>query len=385
MKAPALVCVLALLAASTPAAEPKKPKPSFKDPLDGKFDMSDRIIESGAFVPVPILITESALGSFGGGMAPVFIDRNAPVERDGKQVPTLPNITAGAGAYTANDSWFLGAGRVASLPKHGIRYVVGAGYGDINLDFYETLPSGEAKAFGVNSRGSALLARVMKQVVDHRFSLGVQYALGSLKLRPLQSGELPPAATELSLDSKVSTAALVAEFDGRDNIFTPDRGVKLHGQFSWSDEWLGSNYKYGRVNSYVYGYAPLGRWSEDRGWIAAFRVDWQQVVDEPPFYLLPSIDMRGIPALRYQGRTNLLAETEQRIDFTRRWSVVLFGGLGKAFDDYSDFGDAELVYGYGSGFRYLVARKFKLRMGIDLAHGPEKWAYYIVFGTAWKR
>jgi hypothetical protein len=41
----------------------------------------------------------------------------------------------------------------------------------------------------------------------------------------------------------------------------------------------------------------------------------------------------------------ILLETEQRVDFTRRWSGVFFGGVAKAFDEYSDFGDAELVYG----------------------------------------
>jgi hypothetical protein len=43
------------------------------------------------------------------------------------------------------------------------------------------------------------------------------------------------------------------------------------------------------------------------------------------------------------------------------------------------------VYGVGGGFRYLIARKFKLRMGVDIARGPEKWAYYIVFGNTWGR
>jgi hypothetical protein len=34
----------------------------------------------------------------------------------------------------------------------------------------------------------------------------------------------------------------------------------------------------------------------------------------------------------------------------------------------------------GVGFRYLLARKFKLRVGIDVAHSTGTWAYYIIFG-----
>jgi hypothetical protein len=95
--------------------------------------------------------------------------------------------------------------------------------------------------------------------------------------------------------------------------------------------------------------------------------------------------MRGVPTVRYQGRTTLLAETEQRVDFTRRWSAIAFGGVAKAFDDVGEASEADLVYGVGGGFRYLIARKFKLRMGVDIARGPEKWAYYIVFGNTWGR
>jgi hypothetical protein len=36
-----------------------------------------------------------------------------------------------------------------------------------------------------------------------------------------------------------------------------------------------------------------------------------------------------------------------------------------------------------TGFRYLLARKFKLRVGVDIARGPEDFAYYIVFGSNW--
>ena len=49
----------------------------------------------------------------------------------------------------------------------------------------------------------------------------------------------------------------------------------------------------------------------------------------------------------------------------------------------SDFGSADYISSIGSGFRYLLARKFKLRVGIDVAKGPDTWAYYIVFGSNW--
>ncbi len=106
---------------------------------------------------------------------------------------------------------------------------------------------------------------------------------------------------------------------------------------------------------------------------------------DAPFYLLPGVDLRGVPKARYQGNNSLVTEAEFRWDFVYRWSAVFYTGMGKAFNDANSFSDATLAYSYGTGFRYLIARKLKLRMGMDFARGPENWAYYIVFGSAWFR
>jgi hypothetical protein len=37
------------------------------------------------------------------------------------------------------------------------------------------------------------------------------------------------------------------------------------------------------------------------------------------------------------------------------------------------------------GFRYLLARKFGLHAGLDVARGPEEGAIYVQFGNAWMR
>jgi hypothetical protein len=107
--------------------------------------------------------------------------------------------------------------------------------------------------------------------------------------------------------------------------------------------------------------------------------------DDPPFFLLPFIRMRGIPMARYQGDRILLAETEWRWDVTRRWSAVGFGGAGKALRQGDSFSESPWRWAGGVGGRYLIARKLKIRGGIDVARGPEDWAYYIVLGSYWAR
>jgi hypothetical protein len=180
------------------------------------------------------------------------------------------------------------------------------------------------------------------------------------------------------MNSIVSQLGLVVELDTRDNIFSPDRGSKLHLDGLNSGSYIGSDYDFWKLNYYLYSYKPLLR-----NLIFGLRLDGQQALGNPPFYLLPYIDMRGIPIEKYQGNADVLTELETRWDFTMRWSAVFFGGTGKAFDEWNEFGSSPWIFSYGTGFRYLIARKFKLRMGIDVAHGPDTWAYYIVFGSNW--
>src|SRR6478736_8839290 len=109
---------LLLIVSSVTAQEKKKPV-SLKDSTDGSFDLSDFIIDANGFIPVPILITEPALGGFGGGLVPIFLKKRPPYidTVKGKQVitPIAPDITGAAIMYTLNGTWLLAAFRSGTL------------------------------------------------------------------------------------------------------------------------------------------------------------------------------------------------------------------------------------------------------------------------------
>src|SRR5262249_48897596 len=77
-------------------AQGTHPRPSLKDSLDRKFDMSDYIIEANGFVPVPYIITEPAVGGFGGALAPIFIKKRPPFMDSVKgrwvRTPVAPDV-----------------------------------------------------------------------------------------------------------------------------------------------------------------------------------------------------------------------------------------------------------------------------------------------------
>lgn len=355
---------------------------SVKDSLDGAFDLSDYIIYAHGFIVVPTVITEPALGGIGGAIVPVFLKKHAPVvDENGKKRFINPDITGGIGMYTGNKSWMVGGFRSGTLIKPKILYRVMAGYGDMNLSFYaNNRPNLPDQEFKLNFKSTIFYTQWLKQFNNPKWSAGPQYLFLNSKIN-LPDVNLPPPFVEpKDIKSTISQLGGAIQFDGRDNIFTPDKGIRLQSDFFWSDNILGSDYDAWRVNLSAIGFYPL-----TKKLIGGLRIEGEQAFGNPPFYLRPGINLRGIPAARYQGKTSIVTEAELRWDFYRRWSIMGYGGLASAFNDWDKAFAKPVVYSYGTGFRYLLARKFKLRMGVDVARGPEDWAYYIVFGSNWLR
>lgn len=115
------------------------------DPADGQFDVSSVIASERGFLPVPIIITEPAIG-YGGGMAAVFFHedpeeaeiRRAAMASDQDDISGLlpPSTSVLLGAATENGSWLAGGGHQGIWVDDRIRYLGAAGYASINLKFH---------------------------------------------------------------------------------------------------------------------------------------------------------------------------------------------------------------------------------------------------------
>ena len=60
-----------------------------------------------------------------------------------------------------------------------------------------------------------------------------------------------------------------------------------------------------------------------------------------------------------------------------------FFGSGWTADSVSEFGDQDGEVAGGAGVRYLIARRYGLRVGFDVAKGPEDTVVYLGVGSAW--
>lgn len=347
----------------------------FIDPDDGAFDASGHLLEHSGFLPVPIIVTEPALG-YGLGAAAVYFDEPIASKNRGHTAGDRlapPGITALGGFKTENGSWGAGAGLFRSWDDDRFRYLGGLGKVELNLDFYGPL----SRPRSYQLEGLGLVQQLSMRLADSDWMLGARYVF--LSAQSAFDGALPSFIRPPELDIDVGKLGLLVNYDSRDNILTPGRGTFLEAEFSAARDWLGSDRKFENLAARAFHYTPLG---ED--FILGLRGDYRLATNGTPFFGLPYIDLRGVPALRYQDQRTAVAETELRWDVTPRWALLGFVGAGRAFGRTDSFTDAETVVARGAGIRYLLARKLGLYGGIDVARGPEENAFYIQVGSAWR-
>ncbi|GAB5452224.1 MAG: BamA/TamA family outer membrane protein [Halioglobus sp.] len=345
-----------------------------RDAQDGWLDASSYLLERQySFLPLPILITEPALDQGLGMSALFFHDNNR--EEDAEFV--TPSVSAVAAAYTGNDSWFTGGGHRGIWRGDTLRYLGWAGYGSINLDYYGL--SGVANAsrgIEVNSEGVFTAHELLARVGESEWFVGGRVEYNHLDIS-LSLSAREDFLAPLEGDFSNAALGLAAEYDGRDTVFTPNKGNYLRFDAQRYDEALGGDFDFNYFKAAYRGFWQRGRL------VAGLRADTTAIEGNAPFYSEPYIKLRGIPANRYQGETVAVLETELRWDFHPRISVVGFAGAGRAAGSVGDLDSRPTEEAFGFGVRYLLARVMGLRAGFDIARGPEDTVFYLTFGQNW--
>jgi len=349
---------------------------SFRDAEDGQFDASDYLLNHSGALPVPVVITEPMIGYGGGAMLLFFSESMAEAGAKAKDSGTLspPNITGVGGAMTENGTWAGGAFHFHTWDGDRIRYIGGIARVNANLDYYGL--SNQARAYQL--QGDVLVQQVLFRLGKSNLLIGPRYTYFSstATFKNQFAGEL---GNEFKHDLDIGKVGLVVDYDSRDNIFMPNRGSYAELEAQAARPWAGSSRSFDTYATRAYTWLPLAK-----EWILGLRADLRFTDGDVPFYAQPFIKLRGVEQGRYQDRNAVMAEAELRWNVTPRWSLLGFGGVGKAYGRWHDFSDAETVGSGGVGFRYLVARKLGLGVGLDVAHSKGQNAFYIQVGSAWK-
>lgn len=365
---------------------------SLCDPEDGAFDVSSFLDHPFGFIPMVVPVTEPAIGG-GAALVPVFI--NLPEDGKGR-----PDIWAIGAMRTSNGSQAVLGGYSGYWMDQRLHTSLGAVDASINLDFHglgqDTELSGQPLTYNIDMEGGMVEARWALDE-KRRWDIGLQYTYAQVNVSfPDLASNIRVDGDPLGLDfgldrgqlrerdgftSEIGSVGLSVSYDSRNNIFTPTKGLYSGITATFNSEAFGGSSEYQRYQWTTLWYTPL--FTEDL--TLGVKTDLQGSSGDIPFYMRPYVQLRGAPAMRYQGAQMASAEVELRWQFTERWSVLGFGGIGSTWSEGALLSRNDTTWTGGVGLRYLLARKYGLHMGLDVAYGEEGPACYVQFGSAWFR
>ncbi len=348
------------------------------DAEDGKIDMSEYLASARGFFPVPIIITEPAVG-YGIGAAVAYF--HAPKDIDKSRHPHKgpPSISVGFAAATENDTKLFGGAHLGVWKDDHVRYMGAVAAADVNLKFYPNVGPQNASDEGIrfNVDGEFLYQQLQFRLNESNWWLGGNYLyINAKNTFDLGDGigELPGPLSEFEQGG----LGFFVQYDGRDTVFTPTRGLNGRLEYRNYDKSWGSDFDFDHLGASLHHHTPFGEYSS-----LGLRLDGETVDGDVPFFAYPFVNLRGIPAMRYQGETVVTAEAEFLWGFTPRWTIAFFAGAATT-SSINIFGSSgEDVAAGGVGFRYRMARKLGMQVGMDVARGPEDTSIYLTVGSAW--
>jgi len=370
----AIVLLALILISFSGTAQKKNDKISFRDSTDNAIDVSDWLLNKKGFLVIPSIVTEPAVG-YGAAAAAIYFhssyaDKKAP-----------PSMSGVFGMGTENGTWGAGIFHVGYWKKDRIRYAGALARMNVNVGFYGSGNEGLIDMESVNLNMDAwLVAQQLKfRIAESNFFAGGRY----IYLNTDNTFEVPidiPDFSGVQTESTLSEASMLFNYDTRNNVFSPNKGFLLELSGTYSDTWMGGEDLYGRIATKLIGYVPA-----TQKMVVGLRNENSFSLGEVPFYARPIVILRGAPLMKYQNSNTTVYELEVNWNVYNRWNLVGFTGMGNAFASFDEFNEGKSVASIGAGFRYLLARKFGMQMGMDFAQSTDDFAFYFVVGTSWVR
>jgi hypothetical protein len=391
----AFVGVTALGLVSMPADLEAQQQPTADSPVatadettkNQKVENVKEDTKGPSFIPIPIFITEPAIG-YGLGAALAYFHPTKDGGAKGSLAPGLtsstaadtgkrqkvpPTISGIAAAYTDKGTWGIGLGHSASWAKDTIRYSGIIGYANVVSEFWFL-----NQPFEFTLAGAVLTQDIKFRLGKGNFFLGgkLSWLDTDVKVK-VDIAEVPIDLAEREVQD--FGIALQAVYEGRDNMMTPNAGQSAQlTTWKYFESEIG-DFDYLKIGLDVQSFHELAR----KKLVLGLRLKIDAVDGEPPFWAYPWITIRGVAALRYQNERTAVIDSELRWNFAERWAAVAFIGTGATEGDAPQYVDERGITAGGIGGRYLYRPQDSLWVGVDLARGPEETIFYIQVGHAW--
>lgn len=215
------------------------------------------------------------------------------------------------------------------------------------------------------------------------FFAGITYEVQSVF--SFDYGEGKPAGTSLfdvqnvngRHGSFISGLGFIAQWDGRNNAFSPSKGFYFSYTVTDFNPSLGSNYTYTYHFLDFRRYYTVGR----RENVIAFQVIGNFNDGTVPIRSMANIGsssmMRGYYEGRYADKNLFGLQSEFRFHITGRFGMVAFAAMGRVGNTVAGAFSLEgLKPSVGTGLRYAIDKKEKLNLRLDFGVGKNSTGFY---------
>lgn len=305
----------------------------------------------GSFVVAPIPFKNSLIGA---GLA---LGAGYLFQLD----PNSDTSIVGLGTMRSeNGSSATAVGASLAFNNNRWQMSVTAGEADVNYDIYlGSIP------VPIRQTGQLVNTTLFYGVTPEiHFGGGFRYI--DTAIAPAFVGGTPPPDSNIEL----AIFSLMAKWDTRDDSFSARNGHLLDVRAQYGDVLNTSGRSYQKAFANFSIYRPITAKHSFAARLSACAVN-----NNAPFFDKCSLggtdSMRGFTPTRYLDNALLSAQTEYRHQLGKRFSAVLFGGLGMTGASFDTLNDGGLHAAGGLGLRYQLSKKFKAAFSVDASLNDE--------------
>ncbi len=219
--------------------------------------------------------------------------------------------------------------------------------------------------------------------INKNWFIGVRYWLDDYKiLEVVENGLLDSDNTIVGRKGGLlSGGGLVINYDTRDHLFTPRKGVLAEMVLFANEKFLGSNFSFQKIYLDIAAYFPIAK-----NHTLATQIYSELTAGNPPFNQLSLLGgtkrMRGYLEGRFRDKQYFTGQIEYRCPLFWRLGMTAFATTGRVGATVGDLFDDQWHYTYGLGLRIMLDTKARVNLRIDAGFGKETSGFYLTFGEA---
>lgn len=216
----------------------------------------------------------------------------------------------------------------------------------------------------------------LKRVAPFTY-VGIKYNFDDFQITRVDSGGLlSHCKIAGSKGGIVSSLGIVVKYDNRDNLFYPTKGYFAELSFQVDDKTIGSSFNNNRIilDASTYFTTKFHH---------TLALNYYAVAGngEIPFNQMALLGgtkkMRGFYEGRFRDKNLMMLQAEYRAPLFWRFGAVAFISAGDVANKYENFKLDQFKLAYGGGLRFMLDKKQKVNIRLDIGWADPKPNFYL--------